>query len=451
MPALRALRQQFPDELVVIGVHTAKFPSEHITANIREAVLRHGIEHPVANDTGYKVWESYAVRAWPTLILVDPRGKIAYETSGEVLASELIPQIKRLIDEYDQAGLIDRRPLHFTSEREAEPVRSLSFPARVLPHGERLFVADSGHHRILELDLDASGESARVQRVFGSGEAGLVDGAAAQAQFHSPHGLALAGGMLYVADTENHAIRSVDLQTGEVKTLAGTGEKGHGRLQFKQPREMPLRSPWDVLAVGPEQPGEPPILFIAMAGSHQIWLILEDGRLGVFAGNGREALVDGPLGEASFNQPSGLAFGMGHLFVADPEASAIRAISLGRQAQVLTLVGRGLFEYGDSDGIGQAVRLQHPAAVAYADGRVYIADSYNHKIKTLDPTTGEVQTVIGSGKAGSSDGSFAEAALYQPEGLAVQDGRIYIADTNNHVIRIGDLRNRRVSTLTILS
>jgi DNA-binding beta-propeller fold protein YncE len=449
VPALRALRQRFPDELVVIGIHTAKFPSEHITANIRAAVLRHGIQHPVANDTGYKVWESYAVRAWPTLILVDPRGKIAYEVSGEVLASELIPQIERLIAEYDQAGLLDRRPLHFTPERDAQPAQSLSFPARVLPDGERLFVADSGHHRILELRLDSAGESAQVQRVFGTGEAGLVDGSAAQAQFYSPHGLALAGEVLYAADTENHAIRSIDLQSGVVKTLAGTGEKSHGRFQFKLPTETPLRSPWDVLAVGPDQPGENPIVFIAMAGSHQIWILLEDGRLGVFAGNGREALVDGPLGDASFNQPSGLAFGMGHLFVADPEASAIRALSLGEHAQVLTLVGRGLFDYGDRDGVGQAVRLQHPAGVAYADGQVYIADSYNHKIKVLDPSTGEVHTLIGSGEAGCKDGAFNEAALYQPEGLAVQAGRIYIADTNNHVIRTGDLKSQRLATLTL--
>lgn len=449
MPALRALREHFQNELVVIGVHSAKFPSEKLTANIREAVLRHGIEHPVVNDAGFKIWNSYAVHAWPTIILIDPRGKIAYEMSGEVLAGELIPQIEQLINAYDQEGLIDRRPLELKEEREAEPLRPLDFPAQVLPDGERLFVADSGHNRILELRLDAPGEGAEVERVFGSGEAGLKDGPAGQAQFNGPRGLALAAGKLYVADTENHAIRFIDLESGEVKTLAGTGEKGHGRFKFGEPTEMPLRSPWDVLALGPDQPGENPILFIAMAGSHQIWLILQDGRLGVFAGNGSEALADGSLGEASFNQPSGMAFGMGHLFVADPEASAIRAISLGEHAQVMTLIGRGLFEFGDLDGIGQEVRLQHPAGVAYAEGRVYIADSYNHKIKVLDPTTGEVQTLIGTGESGCEDGSFSQATLYQPEGLDVQDGRIYIADTNNHVIRIGDLKEQKVFTLAL--
>ncbi len=130
--------------------------------------------------------------------------------------------------------------------------------------------------------------------------------------------------MLYVADTENHAIRAINLGSGRVRTIAGTGEKAHRRLGVGDPTSTPLRSPWALWAEGN-------ILFIAMAGSQQIWVMVGEGQIGPFFGNGREALVDGTAVEASFNQPSDLSLGMGHLFVADSEASAIRAISLGEK------------------------------------------------------------------------------------------------------------------------
>ncbi len=449
VPQLRDIREHFGPELVVIGVHSAKFSSEQLTANIRAAALRHGIQHPILNDAGLKTWSSYAVRAWPTLIVVDPEGRIAYETSGEILASELIPQLENLLEEYRQAGLIqpDTPPLGSLPPAGGS-ASLLSFPSNLALAGERLFIADTGHHRILETRLDAANSRAEVLRQFGCGEPGLQDGQASDARFSSPHGLSAAGQTLFVADRGNHAVRAIDLLSGQVETLAGTGEKGHGRLRHGPPTETPLRSPWDVLALGVDQPGQAPILFIAMAGSHQIWLRLEDGRLGVFAGSGQEALYDGPLAQAGFNQPSGLAFGMGHLFVADPEASAIRAISLGEQAQVYTLVGQGLFEFGDVDGEGSAVRLQHPGGLAYAAGQVYLADSYNHKIKILDPRTGAVRSLLG-GAAGYADGAFADARLYEPEGLALQGDVLLIADTNNHQVRLADLRGGQLSTLEL--
>ncbi|HEX7975200.1 MAG TPA: hypothetical protein VF498_12385, partial [Anaerolineales bacterium] len=141
--------------------------------------------------------------------------------------------------------------------------------------------------------------------------------------------------------------------------------------------------------------------------------------------------------------------GMGHLLVADPEASAIRAISLGEQARVFSLVGAGLFDFGDVDGAGREVRLQHPAALAFAGGMVYITDTYNNKIKKLDPTTGQVETLIGTGQAGYADGLFEQASLYEPEGIAVVDHLLFIADTDNHRIRVADLRWRTVSTLSL--
>ncbi|NDJ52561.1 MAG: alkyl hydroperoxide reductase [Chloroflexi bacterium] len=441
---LRRLREQFPDTLVTLGVHSAKFPTEKLTTSIREAVMRHEMSWPVINDAGFQVWNSYAVRAWPTVVLVDPAGRVVETTPGEISAEDFIPTIQTLIDQAEQNGTLQREPITFAPEEEAEPTRPLKYPAKVLAAAEdRLFVADTGHNRILELKLDAEKQTGEIVRVIGSGQRGLQDGPIASTQFHGPHGMALVGDVLYVADTENHAIRAVDLANQTVRTVAGTGEKGGYRLDLDQPpTQIELRSPWDVYAEGD-------IIFIAMAGSHMIWVMLDEKQLGPFAGNGREALVDGPRGEASFNQPSAIDFGMGHLFVADSEASAIRAISFDEESQVMTLIGRGLFEFGDIDGVGGEVRLQHPTGVAVQGSTVYIADTYNNKIKTLDPTKALVETLIGSGESGHADGAFAAAQVYEPEGLDVQGETLFIADTNNHLIRVADLSTQTVHTLTL--
>ncbi len=504
---LRRLREQFPDTLVVLGIHSAKFPAEKELANIREAVQRHGIDHPVANDAHFDVWQQYAVKAWPTVMLIDARGRIIETYSGEIDADALSPRIHELIEQAENEGRLDRTPLATQLEREAAPERVLRYPSKLYAPGDgRLFVADTGHHRVLELRLEgvgaarvngtapgsgvggvgsemgagegsgsssasgagegtqagdahadpsaaasalSSAPTATIVRVFGSGEPGFVDGAADEARFHDPHGMALAtraggaGETLYVADTENHAIRAIDLADGTVRTVAGTGEKG-GYGRPGAPLETALRSPWDVWADGEA-------LLIAMAGSHQIWALVGERELGVFAGTGREALVDGPRAEASFNQPSDLAMVMGHLIVADSEASAIRAIRLDKDPRVFTLVGLGLFDFGDIDGQGAAVRLQHPTGLAAVGDEIYIADSYNHKLKILNPGSGVVRTQAGTGTAGATDGAALAATFFEPEGLAWDDLRalLYVADTNNHAIRVVDPASGTVETLRI--
>ena len=453
----------------MIGVHSAKFTAERVSENIREAVLRHDIQHPVVNDVDFEIWQGYAVRAWPTVVLIDPRGRIIKTESGEIDAQDYIPQIERLISEFETLGELNREPLELRPEVVIEPRRPLRFPSKLLvtPDG-RCYISDTAHHRIIELQLEGKGKpEAAVLRVFGNGQPALRDGLESEACFHYPRGMAINKDVLYVADTDNHAIRAIDLLDGKVRTIAGTGVKGGARFSPGPPTQIELRSPWAVYVVEDHTNGRETYLLIAMAGSHQIWLLRGEDRLGIFAGNGREALVDGPLAEASFNQPSDLAMGLGHLFVADAEASAIRAIFPGQNPRVFTLVGLGLFEFGDIDGVGEEARLQHPTGIAYSDvepvshppgeegesktGVIYIADSYNHKIKALDPTTGKIETLVGSGQAGHKDGDFEEAELSQPEGLGIYQNQIYIADTNNHLIRVADLATKRVSTLQLIN
>ena len=195
-------------------------------------------------------------------------------------------------------------------------------------------------------------------------------------------------------------------------------------------------------------PGED-VLIVAMAGPHQLWkLDLEREVIGVWAGSGREDIIDGTYGDAAFAQPSGLATDGTYVYVADSEVSGVRRVSLSgeQRPQVGRIVGMGLFEFGDRDGTGDRVRLQHCLGLAYGDGTLYIADTYNNKIKVCDPSTRAVETLIGTKQPGSSD---AIPNFYQPGGLSLAGQTLFIADTNNHAVRAYDLEGHSTRTLAI--
>ncbi|MBA3533743.1 MAG: redoxin domain-containing protein [Ardenticatenales bacterium] len=441
IPDLKKLEEQYAAELVVIGVHSAKFTNEKDTENIRQIILRYELEHPVINDRDFQVWQTFGAEAWPTFVLIDPAGNYVGHHSGEGIYDLFDQVIGGLVREFDAKGEIDRTPLTLKLEKEGLPQTVLAFPGKVLADGSnnRLFIADTNHNRIVVVDA-ATGE---VQQVIGNGAAGFGDGAFGVARFFHPQGMALDAGkaVLYVADTENHAIRRVDLNTQQVETIAGTGEQTRMYPGESGPgTRIALNSPWDLQLISGE-------LFIAMAGSHQLWVMnLEDALIGPYAGSGREALTDGPLTSAALNQPSGLATDGQRLYVADSEASAIRTVDLASGGSVGTIVGTGLFDFGDVDGVGDDVRLQHPLGVVYYEGKLYVADTYNSKLKVIEPEGRTATTLLG-GEPGWRDGP--SPLFYEPGGLAIANGKLYIADTNNHSIRIVDLTTLETRTLTL--
>lgn len=438
IPDLKRLEAEYPEELVVIGVHSAKFDNEGETDNIRRIVQRYEVEHPVINDSDFTVWNAYGVRAWPTVMVIDPFGKVVGQLSGEPLYSRIAPVIETMAREYGAAGAINPAPLPQWQPEQAGLATPLRFPCKVLadPDGNRLFISDSNHNRIVVAALDTF----NVMEIIGSGEAGLQDGDFAAAQFYRPQGLTLMGDLLYVADTENHTIRAVNLADRSVETVAGTGAQGFNYDQSGPGREVALNSPWDVVAHENK-------IYIAMAGQHQLWVYdAEQGVVSPYAGTGREALQDGALRQAALNQPSGLDTDGTLLYIADSEASAIRTASLDPDGELSTIVGTGLFDFGDVDGAGEDVRLQHPLGVTVADdGYLYVADTYNNKIKRIDPAARTSETFAGSGEPGATDGESAE--FYEPGGLDYANGRLYVADTNNHAIRVVDLATGAVSTV----
>lgn len=444
LPDLERLEAKYPNELVVIGVHTPKFFAEQDTRNIRKKIHEYQIKHPVVNDANMEIWNRFGVNSWPTTVLIDPEGKVLGGVSGEGNHDLLDRVIGEVVAKAKTKGTLDQTPVKFFPEIEKPHERPLLFPGKVLADakGGRLFISDTGHNRIVVTDLEGKNPI-----VIGNGGSGLADGGFEKATFHRPQGMTLIGDTLYVADTENHAIRAVDLIAKAVTTLAGDGSQANRdpREKFVGPAKgTALNSPWDLTYV----PGKPELLYIAMAGPHQIWTLdLKKNEVARFAGTGRENITDGPADAAAFAQPSGLATDGKSLFVADSEVSAVRAIDLKDPAHpVRSIVGEGLFEFGDKDGEGTEVRLQHCLGLSYDEGRLYLADTYNNKVKVVDPESRGVQSLYGDGKPGESDDP---ARFYQPGGLSASGDRLYVADTNNQAVRVIDLKTKMVGTVDL--
>ena len=451
LPDLKYLEQKYGKELVVIGVHSAKFDNEKETGNIRKAILRYEIEHPVINDANMTIWRKFAISSWPSIVLIDPEGHYCGTAPGEGNREVLDTVIGKVIAYHKFKGTLDETPVRFDLERNHAPPTPLRFPGKLLidPAGQRLFVSDSNHNRIVVASLDG-----KLIDVIGSGAIGSKDGGYADAQFDHPQGMALVDGTLYVADTENHQLRTVDLAQKHVATLSGTGEQARFGAKGGSLRHTKLNSPWDLCVVDG-------VLYIAMAGPHQVWSHkLGSEKIQPYAGSGREDITDGNLDSGALAQPSGIVSDGKYLYVVDSEGSAVRRISTKAKqnltdpaGDIKTLAGthdlpRGasLFAFGDVDGDGTAARFQHPLGIVLHDGGAFVADSYNHKIRHLDLKSHEVTSVFGTSKPGTG---LNPVQFAEPAGLAIADGNLYVADTNNHRLVVVNLATKQARELVI--
>jgi thiol-disulfide isomerase/thioredoxin len=462
IPDLKKLEAKYANQLVVIGVHSAKFTTEKGTDNIRQAILRYEIEHPVVNDRDFEVWQQFGARAWPTLVLINPKGKIVGTHSGEGIYELFDKIIGEMASYFRPQGVLDEKPINFKLEKFSAPPSLLSFPGKVLADekGNRLFISDSNHNRILITTLDGM-----VQEVIGDGAIGAKDGQFAEAEFNHPQGMALDGETLYICDTENHLIRKADLKAKTVETLVGTGQQAMRFNVEGGGTNVALNSPWDAVMHNG-------MLYVAMAGPHQLWVVNPKTREAKrYAGSGRENHTNGPLLEAALAQPSGITTDGKFLYFADSEVSSIRSASLSPNGVVGTIVGKGLFDFGDVDGAGDTVRLQHPLGVVYLRNKLYVTDTYNHKIKVIDlaktefdsavlpdelqsartqtPSKFECRTFAGNRERGTRDGDRKQAQFNEPGGITAISKALFVADTNNHIIRKIDLDSGKVSTLEL--
>jgi Thiol-disulfide isomerase and thioredoxins len=414
---LRPLEERYHDVLDVIGVHSPKFEHERDPEALAAAVQRYGVTHPVLDDPDLRTWDQYAARAWPTLCVIDPEGYVVASMAGEGHAEGLARLIDELVREHTERGTLRRGDGSYVPA--PEPGTDLRFPAKAIvgPAGE-LLVADAAHHSIAVLDgLDT------VVRRIGSGRRGRADGPPESAEFSEPNGLcrlpadvaAIVGYDLVVADTVNHLLRGVRLDTGEVSTVAGTGRPWRGTVDFDAhpALEVDLSSPWDVAWYDGR-------VIVAMAGIHQLWWFDPvRSTAGVYAGTTVEALRDGPLEQVFMAQPSGLSVSAdgSTLWIVDSESSALRYV---RDGQMGTAIGQGLFDFGHMDGKGGEALLQHPLGVcALADGTVLVADTYNGAVRRYEPATDLVSTVA--------------TGLAEPSGITVlPDGGLVLVESAAH-------------------
>jgi hypothetical protein len=408
---LRKIEEKYADDVVVIGVHSGKYIAERETDRILEASLRYEITHPIVNDRQFRVWRSYAVRAWPTLALIDRNGHVVGAHAGEFTAEMLEPVLDALVAMKTE---LRPPPLPHTPQQPAITPSLLRYPAKITIDDARIAIADSGNHRVLVGTL-ATSKQMRIDREIGEG-------------FHAPQGMAFVGETLYVTDSEKHTVSAVELTTGTASVIAGTGDQ----MRTQADRSAgALSSPWDITVVGRKA-------YIAMAGIHQLWALDLDTRtLNVHSGNGGEDIGDGPHKDALLAQPMGITTDGIRLYFADSESSAIRWADINPTGDVGTIIGTGLFDFGDVDGKGDKVRMQHQQGLAYAgNGRILVADSYNDALKWVNIQTREATTWL--------------RGFHEPGGVAIANGYAYVADTNAHRIMVVDLTSSELSELEIV-
>jgi thiol-disulfide isomerase/thioredoxin len=418
---LKRLKEKYSDKIAIIGVHTPKFKNEENIDTLRRIIVRYNIDHPVVNDVASLMGKMYGMRAWPTQYIIDPTGGVLGKVVGENNYDLFDNTIKTLLKQH--ATILNDTPLPIALEKDKLTSTLLAAPGKIAVSKQLVAISDTLHHRIILAD-----HNGQIKTFIGGKKSGFVDGDYSSTRFKSPQGLAFSEDGLYVADTGNHSVRFINFSTKSVSTVAGNGRNEVHRGKQYSAKEIGLRSPWALALKGSK-------LYIAMAGIHQIWrLDLKKEIIAPFAGSGREGIHDASLSRASFSQPSGLSLIANFLYVADAEDSALRRIDL-RRGRVETLAGTGLFDFGDRDGPLRSAKLQHVLGVAALNSStIFIADTYNHKLKLANLKSGQMMTVAGTGEPGLLSGDGLTTQLNEPGGIAVLDKNILIADTNNNRI-----------------
>ena len=404
---LQALCARHPQRLRGLAVHVPRFDHEREGRRVLKRLHRHGIRLPVALDADWVAWQRFGVRAWPTVLLLDGDGTTVAVVEGDGPAVELEAPVQA----FEEAPTAESEAA--PAPRIREPESPLRFPVGLAVNDQYLYVADSGRHRVLECT-----HTGRIVRQFGSGDEGFMDGNLGQAAFRRPQGLALLREMLYVADAGNHAVRRINLRSGDIDTLCGSGRRGTPREgQVFDPRSVSLDAPHGVAVTGDQ-------LHIAQAGDNRIWSFdLGRAHLVLRAGAGELAVRDGGAATAAFAQPVALAAVQQKLYVCDAAGSAIRSVQL-RENTVQTLVGQGPWEFGHADGPRANAQLQEPQAIALDPDAplLWIADAGNDRLRCLRLGGGELSSHL------------LPQPLHAPAGLAVGAGAVWIADTDAHAV-----------------
>jgi len=442
LPEIKKLEKEYGNKLTVIGVHSGKFDNEKDFNSITKAVLKHDINHSVIDDSDLKIWNNFGVTAWPTLVLINPHGNVQKIYVGENDIKKLAKDVKKLISKYRHQ--INRSALPLVLEKNKIAKKVLNYPTKIeyaanfsykAHNAAALFIANSGQNNILAVSLNGE-----IIAQIGSGRDDFEDGNFESASFNSPQGLLYKDGKLYVADTQNHAIREINFKDETVTTIAGSGHRGSViNSEAIDVKYAELASPTDI-----EFYPDSNKIAIANSGTHQILQYdLIKKKISVLAGNGKEGIDDGSYPQNSLAQTSDLAYYDGKLYFIDSESSSLRV--LNKEGSVKTLIGKGLFDFGYKNGKKETALMQHPLGLTVDDTGIYISDSFNHVIKKYNQHSGELSDFFGS-KKGEVLSSAAKTEFDEPDGIVSFLDRFYVVDSNNNrVVAIN--RNKLTSEL----
>jgi hypothetical protein len=432
--ALEKLQKEFP-YIVVFYVHSPSFAAQKDICLINDALREYAITQPVVVDNKFSLWQAYGIQGWPSVAVIDPLGKITGAFLGEDIYENLKPVISGLAHEFSLIGIINYKPPLFTAPTRSLSQKLLAFPSKIIyaPERDSFFISDTGNHKIIECDT-----TGKLIQTIGTGNKGSENGSFETAAFFAPRGLAWdsANNALYVADTFNSLIRKIDFKSQTVTNLAGNLEHKYVPIKKGIAAEIALHTPLDLCLHKNK-------LYIAMGGLHQIWTLdLTNNQIEAFCGSGFQQLIDGALPTAALALPTSMFFDEEDtLFFTEGENSSLRYI---QNNQVRTLIGKGIFEHGDSDGEAANAALQFPQALIGSGSKIYIADTFNHKIKVFDKVQKQIITLIGGGKKGNSNSTGLLSEIAAPSGLALFDNTLFFTDTYNGCVKKYDFAQDKV-------
>ncbi|MCB1178474.1 MAG: hypothetical protein KDK36_12890, partial [Leptospiraceae bacterium] len=290
-------------------------------------------------------------------------------------------------------------------------------------------------HRILKIDF----ETKTVNEIIGNGEPGHKNGNYKTTKFFKPRGLYKKENFLYVADYGNHSIRRVDLKNKIVSTVAGTGKNSDDSAKEGNAPTSSLNYPLDITEIENK-------LYITQMGDNKIVTFdLNTGNLDIFAGNGEKNIKDGDPLFSSLAQPTGIVSKDKDLYFLDSDGNSLRRAETEYSGKIETLIGKSLFDYGDSDGSYNGTKLQFPMGIFLKEEKLYIADSFNNKIKEVDLTAKKVTSLKAYEKQKKFSWIKKEANFNEPSSILIKNGNAIISDTNNHSLQLLNLEKKEVS------
>ena len=442
VPEIKKLEAEFGDKLTIIGVHSSKFQNDKEIESIKKAIIKYDITNPVINDSNSAIWKSFNISALPTIVLIDPKGKISKKYQGNISGRKISEDVQKLIKKYHYSLNHNKLPIVLEKNKTVESI--LKFPSGIgfahnfsyknIAKTNGLIISNTSRNTIMIVSLDGT-----TLLEIGSGNAGSDDGDIANASFNFPHGLLFKDNVLYVADTGNHLLRKVDFATGEVATIIGTGKNGSILTTKNTATTTSLSSPWDIKFFPDTKH-----IIISNSGTNQLLKYnIANNIIEPFAGNGELDLIDGTYPNNSLAQPSGLSVASGNLYFVDPGTSSLRVSN--KEGVVKTIIGKGVFSFGHKNGTKEEALMQHPIGLSADDTGIYIVDTYNHLIRRFDFKTNSLSDYSGDFK-GDKVGDTNNTSYNAPEAMVAVLDKFYIADTNNN--RIIELaRNGRSSKL----